>query len=388
MSARPNEDPRRWRSAPAGEPDPDAEIGVAVRAAAEAPGWDDMRVAHVRQNILRSLANGHRAPAAGERAHRRLRIWALAVGCVLLGAVTSALAGMAVSRLVRRAVAPSTEPGAAAPPARHARRRTSLAPGDSARPSPLAVSSPADDDAADPAWAAPRPRAETAPARRATAAATANGVPDRAPAPSLARGFAAGDAGARAAASDERASQRGGGSRPTCSASCAHRPNAAAALARLDEHDTQVSGRSAGTRGGAGARRSAARTGPRQRGAGVAGSACARRQRHGSAGAAGAGRAARRGRSLSGCQRRLRAGARRRRERRCRGACAVRRRPLPPRRRRLERRASCLRVLPPRLSERSATERRGARSAPDRPLKHVDDAGHRWGGEVTHEIPD
>ena len=167
MSARPNEDPRRWRSVPAGESDPDAEIGVAVRAAAEAQVWDDMRVAHVRQNILRSLANGHRAPAAGERAHRRLRIWALAVGCVLLGAVTSALAGIAVSRLVRRAVAPSTEPGAAAPPARHARRRTSLAPGDSARPSPLAVSSPADDDAADPAWAAPRPRAETAPARRA-----------------------------------------------------------------------------------------------------------------------------------------------------------------------------------------------------------------------------
>jgi hypothetical protein len=230
MTARPNEDPGRWRSALAGAPDPDAEIGVAVRAAAEAPVWDDMRVAHVRQNILRTLANGRRAPAAGQWAQRRLRIWAVAVGCLLLGAVTSALAGIAVSRLYRRTAAPSADQGAAAPPARHAHRRPIMAPGDLAVPAPPVPSSRADDDAARPAWAEPRPRAETTPAPRAPRPQRPTASPTEPP-PQVSPRAMPESAPLQTAPTSEAADLTG------VLRLLRAQNDAAAALARLDEHD-------------------------------------------------------------------------------------------------------------------------------------------------------
>jgi TolA-binding protein len=163
-----------------------------------------------------------------------VRVWAVAVGCVLLGAVTSALAGVAVTRLYHRALTPATEPAAGAPPARHARRKTSLATGRIALPSPSEDSPTTDEDGAVPAWAEPRsrPRAETPAAPRARerqlAAASQPVVP-----PPLAPAEMPANAPAQTATAPA--------SEPADLADVLRvlrgQKDAAAALARLDEHD-------------------------------------------------------------------------------------------------------------------------------------------------------
>jgi TolA-binding protein len=160
-----------------------------------------------------------------------VRVWALAIGCVLLGAVTSALAGLAVSRLVHRSTAPAAGAGAEAPPPRHARRRTSMAPANPSPPPPVAAP-PVDEDAARPAWAAPRPRSKAIPVARApepqppAASPTEPAfqprppqVPESAPAPAVPAPTS--EAADLAAALRLLRAQN----------------DAAAALARLDEHE-------------------------------------------------------------------------------------------------------------------------------------------------------
>jgi TolA-binding protein len=121
-------DPRRWREilpAPSDDADrgdardPEAKIGAAIRAAAEAPAWDDLRIAHLRQDVLRAAAV-ERRPVRPARTFRR-PTWALAAGCLLLGAAATALASYALERFQRTA-APAATGGAVAPapPRRHA----------------------------------------------------------------------------------------------------------------------------------------------------------------------------------------------------------------------------------------------------------------------------
>jgi hypothetical protein len=91
-----DEEPRPWRDERAGGATVDAELGAVVRRLAEAPPPDDLRVAHWRQEVLRRA--GDRRGFARWRLGLRAPSWGLAVACVLLGGVTTSVAGMAILR--------------------------------------------------------------------------------------------------------------------------------------------------------------------------------------------------------------------------------------------------------------------------------------------------
>jgi TolA-binding protein len=152
MTSRSSSDPRRWREAASADSGVEAEIGAAIRAAASAPPWNDLRVAHVRQRVVRGAAGGHEAAMPPARAFRRRPAWALAVACVLLGAAASALAGYAIKARKRQAPPAATVAGATMPGPKRARASVPLAK----RLPPVAETTLALSDAA--------PAAETTPA--------------------------------------------------------------------------------------------------------------------------------------------------------------------------------------------------------------------------------
>ena len=178
MRPRSSSDPQRWReTAPAGS-GVEAEIVAAVRAAAAAPPWDDLRVAPIRQRVLRASAGGRDEAIPTARAFRRRPAWALAVACVLLGAAASALAGYAMNAR-RRHVAPRAAGGSATTPAPKHRRastvRALLEAPSFAEPTPASSDAPPVADttpAPVPAVAAPhaRVRRPATPALEASAA--------------------------------------------------------------------------------------------------------------------------------------------------------------------------------------------------------------------------
>jgi TolA-binding protein len=115
-------EPQRWRElrpAESGGHDGrelEAEIGEAIRVAASTPPLDDLRVAQLRQGVLRAAASTRREKVG--HSPRRTPAWALAAGYLLLGVAATAMASYAVERFHRTA-APATIGGA---PARSAVR--------------------------------------------------------------------------------------------------------------------------------------------------------------------------------------------------------------------------------------------------------------------------
>jgi tetratricopeptide (TPR) repeat protein len=106
-----HEDPTRWRDQPAGAHGTDAELGAGARHIAGAQGWDDVRVAQVRQALWRRLERG---PVKGAPRAWPMRAWALAALSLFLGSAATAVAELALRRhALERAAA--TRPTDAAP---------------------------------------------------------------------------------------------------------------------------------------------------------------------------------------------------------------------------------------------------------------------------------
>ncbi|HXU01526.1 MAG TPA: hypothetical protein VN903_11060 [Polyangia bacterium] len=150
-----SQDPQRWREIAPGdaiEQETEAEIGAAIRAAAAAPPWDDLRVAQIRQNVLRASAQARAEAAPVVRARRRLPTWAIAAACVLLGAAATAMASYALNR--RQRTAAPAPVAAAAIESTRAHRRGS--PARAAATPPVVEVAPAPQVAAP----APAPNAE------------------------------------------------------------------------------------------------------------------------------------------------------------------------------------------------------------------------------------
>jgi len=166
MTSRPVADPTRWREIPPADDGTEAEIGAAVRAAAAAPPWDDLRIAQIRQHVLRAsaaTARGEGAPV--ERTLRRRPTWAIAAACLLLGAAATAMAGYAFNRFQRTA-APAAHVGAteSAAKRRHAMGRVAAAP--EAELAPPVDEMPAPSVVAPPVAVAPPAAAVAPPAAR------------------------------------------------------------------------------------------------------------------------------------------------------------------------------------------------------------------------------
>jgi TolA-binding protein len=116
VSARDLDDPKPWRHAEPGQ-GVAGEIGAAIRALGEPAAPDDLRLAHIRQRVSARARGGERRAAGA-----RVRLWALAVACVLLGSTLTAVAGWAYIRRERaaravaaRAARPARAEGPASP---------------------------------------------------------------------------------------------------------------------------------------------------------------------------------------------------------------------------------------------------------------------------------
>ena len=97
------DEPRPWREAAGDATTVEAEIGRATRLLSKPALPNDVRLAHIRAEIL-----SRRGPAvaAGHLFYRRVSPWVLAASCILFGSLATAIAGMAYLRHQRAAAAP------------------------------------------------------------------------------------------------------------------------------------------------------------------------------------------------------------------------------------------------------------------------------------------
>ena len=166
MTSRPVADPTRWREISPANGGTEAEIGAAVRAAAAAPPWDDLRIAQIRQHVLRAsaaTARGEGAPV--ERTLRRRPTWAIAAACLLLGAAATAMAGYAFNRFQRTAPS-AAHVGATESAAKRRHAMGRVAPAPEPELAPPVDEMPAPSVAAPPVAVAPPAAAVAPPAAR------------------------------------------------------------------------------------------------------------------------------------------------------------------------------------------------------------------------------